>query len=243
MLTRTIRILLDPNAPEGGNGAAPHGDLQRPPVGAPGGATQTIPVSVDEYKRFRETEAALAAARNERQAMLDAAERSRLDAMASEGKSREAMDELRKSYDAKLADATKRHADLEATVSRDRVTASLADALQGRNFVGDTPEAKAGTAAMVRKLLADDFETSRDGSGNLIVRDKTTGRPAADVLKERLDSPQFAIFFAASHGGGSGHSGTTPFAASAQDKERAELFKRFGIDPTHGAGATGLAFQ
>ena len=96
---------------------------------------------------------------------------------------------------------------------------------------------------MVRRLLQDDFETTRDASGALVVREKVSGRPAAEVLRERLDSPQFAIFFAPSSRGGSGTDGTRPPASLqptqpgsldaivADWRNRQTQYQSFGLRP------------
>jgi hypothetical protein len=102
-----------------------------------------------------------------------------------------------------------RYTTLERQIFEERKTSAITEALNGRTFVGSTPEQRSAAAVMVRRLLLDEFETSRDGSGALVVREKGTGRPAADVLPGKLSSAEFAIFFAPSTTGGSGSQGST----------------------------------
>ena len=92
--------------------------------------------------------------------------------------------------------AISRYLQLEQQVYDERRNLVIAEAFQDRVFVGKTPEQQADTTAMLRRLLQDEFETGRDASGTLVVREKMTGRPACDVLREWLDSPQYSIFFA-----------------------------------------------
>ncbi len=67
---------------------------------------------------------------------------------------------------------------------------------------------------MVRRLLEGEVEAIRDDRGKPVIRHKTTLKPASEFLKERLDSPAFAVFFAATHRGGSGTDGARPAAAT-----------------------------
>ena len=147
------------------------------------------------------------------QSALEAKEAERLRALAEKGQIEEALAQQRKAWEQKHAEAVSRYTQLEQQVHAERKNSAIAEAFHGRTFVGETPEQKAATAAMVRRLLQDDFETTRDASGALVVREKVSGRPAAEVLRERLDSPQFAIFFAPSSRGGSGTEGTRPPAS------------------------------
>ena len=96
---------------------------------------------------------------------------------------------------------------------------------------------------MVRRLIQDEFETVRDASGVLVVRDRASGRPAAEAIRERLDSPQYAIFFAPSSRGGSGSDGTRPPASphslqpgslesiASQWRDRQTQYKAIGLHP------------
>ena len=179
-------------------------DLARPPAGAPGGppAPPTIPLTVEEYQRLRSLEEQLEEVRKIQQSALETKEAERLRALAEKGQIEEALAQQRKSWEQKHAEAVARYSQLEQQVHAERKNTAIAEAFHGRTFVGETPEQRAATAAMVRRLLQDDFETTHDASGALVVREKVSGRLATDVLRERLESPQFAIFFAPSSRGG-----------------------------------------
>jgi hypothetical protein len=166
-------------------------------------------LTVEEYQRLRGLEGQIAELQKTRQAEIDAKESGRIKALAEKGEIEKALNEQRKSWEQRHAEASAKYVQLEQQVFSERKSATLAEALSGRNYAGETPEAKAATASMVRRLLDDDFETTRDASGSLVVRQKGTGLPAADVLRARLDSPEFSIFFAPSTRGGSGSQGAT----------------------------------
>ena len=105
-----------------------------------------------------------------------------------------------------------RYSQLESQVHTERKNMAIVEAFHGRSFVGETADQRSATAAMVRRLLQDDFETTRDAGGSLVVREKLTGRPASRRPSRAARSPQFAIFFAPSSRGGSGADGTRPAA-------------------------------
>ncbi len=188
--------------PPGGD----HTEGNAPPPGAGGEApgSSTIPLTVEEYQRLRSLEKQLEEFQKLQQSALEAKEAERLRVLAEKGQIEEALAQQRKTWEQKHAEAVSRYTQLEQQVHAERKNAAIAEAFHGRTFVGETPDQRAATAAMVRRLLQDDFETTRDASGALVVREKVSGRPAAEVLRERLDSPQFAIFFAPSSRGGSG---------------------------------------
>ena len=57
--------------------------------------------------------------------------------------------------------------------------------------------------------------------------DRETRRPAADYLKERLDSPEFAVFFTATHRGGAGSDGTRTQAANGTEDPTSEYMREY----------------
>jgi hypothetical protein len=235
----------------------PHPDFARPPLppsGGPGvaggpalppsgGPAPTIPLTVDEYQRLRSLERQLDEFQKMQQSALEAKEAERLRALAEKGQIEEALAQQRKAWEQRHAEAVSRYSHLEQQIQAERKNTAIAEAFHARSFVGETPEQKAATAAMVRRLLHDDFETTHDASGALVVREKVSGRPAAEVLRERLDSPQFAIFFAPSSRGGSGSDGTRPPAnpqstqpgsldAIVSDwRNRQTQYQSFGLHP------------
>jgi hypothetical protein len=243
----------DPFSPPAGSGSlvsSPaesrgHPDFARPPAGAPGGPppASSVALPVEEYQRLRSLEKQLEEFQKQQQAALEMKETERLRALAEKGQIEEALSQQRKAWEQKHAEALARSAQLEQQIHAERTSAAITEALQGRAFVGDSPEQRAATAAMVRRLLLDEFETVRDSSGALVVREKTTGRPAAEALRERLNSPQFGIFFAPSSRGGSGSEGSwlpansppTPpgsLGAIVTDwRNRQSKYQSFGLHP------------
>jgi hypothetical protein len=135
---------------------------------------------------------------------MEAKEAERLDALAKAGKWEESHEALRKEAENGKREWQSKYEQLDSRVLAKVRDATIAEALNGRSFAGDPVK----TAALVRRLLADEIETSRDAQGNEIVYDRVTRRPAADYLKERLESPDFAIFFTANNRGGAGTDGT-----------------------------------
>jgi hypothetical protein len=203
----------------------------------------TIPLTVEEYQRLRSVEQQLEELRQAQQSALDAKEAERLKVLAEKGQIEEALNQQRTAWEQKHAEALARYSQLEQQVRTERKNAVITEAFQGRSFAGAAPEQKAATAAMVRRLLQDDFETMQDASGALAVREKVSGRPATEVLRERLDSPQFAIFFAPSSRGGSGSDGTrlpanpapsqpgSLEAIAADWRNRQSRYQSFGLHP------------
>lgn len=179
------------------------------PAAAPA-APVTVPLSVDEYQRLRGLETKIAELQASAQAAMDAKEAEKLRALAEKGQVEEALKQQRESWERKHADAVAQYNKLEKQTFSERKNAVIASALSGRQFVGDTPEAQAETANLVRRLIQDDFEVQRDASGELVVRERQTGRPATDVLKEKLSSSTFSIFFAPSGKAGTGDGGSRP---------------------------------
>jgi len=190
----------------------PGADFARQQASAAGTSSipPTVPLTIEEYHRLRSLEKQLEEFQKGQQAALESKEAERLRALAEKGQIEEALDQQRKSWEQKHAEALSRYTQLEQQVHAERKNTAIMEGFHGRSFVGETPEQKAAAAAMVRRLLQDDFETTRDASGALVVREKISGRPAAEVLRERLDSSQFAIFFAPSSRGGAGTDGTRP---------------------------------
>jgi hypothetical protein len=195
--------------------SAPQADFPRQPVVEPSApppppAPPTVPLSAEEYQRLRSLEKQLEEFQKLQQSALEAKEAERLRLLAEKGQIEEALAQQRTAWEQKHAYVLSRYSHLENQVHTERKNMAIVEAFHGRTFVGETAEQRNATAAMVRRLLEDDFETTRDASGTLVVREKLTGRPVADVLRERLDSRQFAIFFAPSSRGGSGADGSRP---------------------------------
>ncbi|QEH38657.1 hypothetical protein OJF2_72630 [Aquisphaera giovannonii] len=213
------------------------------PAAGPQAAPPSIHLSVEEYQRLRTLEQQLDEVRKAQQAAIEAKEAERLRALAEKGQVEEALTQQRKSWEQKHAEATARYSQLEQQVHAERKAAVIAESFEGRSFLGETAEQRAATALMVRRLLQDDFETARDASGALVVRERATGRSASEALRDRLDSPQFAIFFAPSSRGGAGTDGTRPpanpqssqpgslDAIVADWRSRQNQYQSFGLRP------------
>lgn len=201
------------------------------------------PLQGEERQRMRALEAQLRDVQRQQEAALEMKEQERLRALAEKGQIEEALEQQRRSWERKHADAVSRYTLLEQQVFGERKSAAIAEALQGRAFVGESPEQRSAAATMVRRLLQDEFETVREASGALVVRERASGRPASEALRERLDSPQFAIFFTATSRGGAGGDASRPYVAPrgaqpgsleaivGQWKDRQSQYQSFGLHP------------
>lgn len=165
---------------------------------------------MDEYQRFRSLETQLAELSKVQQAALDAKEQERLKAVAEKDGADKALSEQRKTWEAKHAEALAAHTKLESQVYSERIESTVAKAFEAVTFAGDTTEQRAFAAAAVRRELAEELEATRDAAGALHVRQKVTGMAAGDWLKEKLASPRYASFLAASKTGGTGAGGDKP---------------------------------
>lgn len=178
----------------------------------------TVQLSVDEYQRLHTLESELRELRSAQQAALDAKEAERIKALADKGEVDAALESLRRQYDDKVGESRQRYADLERQVADERRNAVVAQALAGRRFVNDHASRQA------IGLLAADVEVSRGTDGRLVDVDRLTKRPAADALKDKLDSPEFAHFFAADAvAGGAAQSGGRNDAAAADTPKPGSL--------------------
>jgi hypothetical protein len=206
----------------------------------------TVPIPAEEYQRLRGLEAQIEELRSAKAAELDAKEADRIRALADRGRIEEALTQQRQSFESKLNESMTRYAELERQVLAERKGSVIAQAFAGRTFVGDTPERQAEAAMQVKALLDARFEAVRDASGSLVVREKATGRPANDVIRETLDSPSFAHFFAPSSRGGAGGDATRSAPGqpppkpgsldyiAAEFKARQARYGAFGLHPIPG---------
>lgn len=199
--------------------------------------------AADDRQRLKALESRLQEFQRQQEATLELKENERLRALAEKGQIEEALDQQRRTWEQKHAEALSRYTVLEQQVFGERKAAAIAEALQGRAFVGESPDQRAAAAAMVRRLLQDEFETVREASGTLTVRERSSGRPAVEALRERLDSPTFAIFFAPTSRGGAGGDASRPYTAPrgaqpgsleaivGQWKDRQNQYQSFGLHP------------
>jgi hypothetical protein len=209
-------------------------------------AAATISLPVEEYQRLKGLEAQVDELRSARTTDLDAKEAERIKSLAERGRIEEALSRQRQALEAKLGESAARFAELERQIFDERKAAVIAQAFAGRSFVGDGPERQAEAAMQVRALLESRFETVRDASGSLVVRDKASGRAAADVIRETLDSASYAHFFAPSSRGGAGGDATRSAPSpkppkpgsldfiAAEFKARQASYGSFGMHPIPG---------
>ncbi len=192
--------------------------LSDPPVGSPSPVAATIPLTVPEYQRLIALEASFAQVKAEQQAALEAKEADKARLLAEKGQVEEGLKLATSQWEAKFRDATKKYEDLETSLLSERLDASLASSFAGRQFAGETPESQSVAASQLRLILKPQFESFRDASGAIVVRDKASLRPAAEVVKEALASPMYAHFFAPTSRGGTGSDGSRPPATQQETK-------------------------
>lgn len=196
-----------------------HPDLQRPPVGAPGGPQQTppvrIPLDFEEYQRLTRLETEYQEMLLQQQQEIEAAEEVRLRTLAEKGNLEEAFNTYRSNYETKLSEWQDLLANRESAwlgAEKDRTISDVMAGITGQ-LVGEDPTV---TAAMVRRLLEGEVEAVMGKDGRPIVRDRERGRPASEYLKERLQAPDFSLFFKARSSGGAGTDGTRSQATPQQ---------------------------
>lgn len=183
----------------------PHPDFQKPPAAA--GESRPAPIYMDPsaYQAMLAERDDLLQFKAGATKRHDELERQRIEAMAKAGQVEEALKETHKQWEAKHRESEQRYQQIETSWLTEKKTAAIAEALNGREFAGEDP---AKTAALVRRLLADEVDAARDSQGNPSVFDRATRSPAAEYLRQRLNSPELAIFFKASNRGGAGSDGT-----------------------------------
>jgi hypothetical protein len=193
-----------------------HPAFQQPPASA--GQPVTIPVTLEEFNRLRSYEPQLAELRAEKQREADARAAAEALATAKAGEYEKALQQQRDHLEAKIKAEEKQRIEFERQVFTERRSSTLSGAMAGREFVSEY------AAAQLRELLTEQFETQRDASGNLVVREKVSGRPAADALKELLDAPSYAHFFKSTGRGGAGTDGARPTSGSATNTDQTDAF-------------------
>ena len=196
-----------PAAPTNGPPPPAHPDLSRPPAEQPRAAAPTIYMTPEQYAAQQAEMSRLQGVEAAVRAQMEAAENARLKALAEKGQIEEAFTQNRKTYEETVAKERAERLQTETAWFAEKTSSAIASALNGRSFAGSDP---AATAALVRRLLEGEIETVRDPQGTPLTRSRADLRPAADYLKARLDSPEFAVFFAPQSRGGSGGDGTRP---------------------------------
>ncbi len=196
------RLRLDPAAEGGGGTTATPTPTPSPTL--PAGA---IVVSADEWNELRGYKTQLAQIQADKARELEAKEQERLKILAEKEGAEKALEAQRTGLESKLTAAEQRAQQIERRMLDANKSAVIAQALAGVTFAGDTAEDQAEAAAQLRLLLERDVEASLDANGNVLVRDRTTGRPADQVLREALAGKKFAHFLARKGGDGTGGGG------------------------------------
>jgi len=230
------------------NPAAPAVDpsFQRPPVGAPGGPPipPTIPLTVDEYQRLRGLESQFAEFQRQQAAALEAEQARQNELLAQKGQIEEAFTSERNSWQAKLQKQQDEFQRLRESYHGEKLGAVLSEATAGCVFAGPDDASRAEAARMLRDILRNELDVAQGPDGSVVVVDKASRRPAAEVLPQRLSDPKLAFFFASrNQGGGSGTDGTRPpanpqqpqpgslDAIAASFRERQGQYPAFGLAP------------
>jgi hypothetical protein len=193
-----VRLYLDPT-PDAGSGAvafAPPGPPAPtplppgPPAPPPPPATK-VELPADEVARLYSVSREFARFQAEREESERKLREEATLAQARKG-------ELEQAFNAMKADHEGRYTALQTAYLASETERTVAAALNGFSF--RSPAAAEQAQAILRGALE-----SRIESGRVVVTDRTTGRPAADVIRERLGSDDFAHFLAPK-----GHAGTIP---------------------------------
>jgi hypothetical protein len=216
-------IHRDP-APEqsgGGNESA------APPTGSPPPGTPApdpkpaeapkIALSVEEYQRLTQSQARLAEIEAEKRQLAEAKEQERLKALAEKGEVEKALTTLRESKEVEIRRANERADALESQILGGEKRTVVTSAMLGTEFVSEA------AASQARMILDARFEATRDAAGNIAVRDKATLRPAGEVIKEWLASPESAHFRKPSTTGGAGSRGGERTTATGAATEPADV--------------------
>lgn len=210
-----MRLLLDPTADAGGGTPAPTPAAPTPtvtPTPTPAPApTQGVTLSAEEYRAFLDKAARLEQVEADKRRAEDEREAARLEKLAADGKSKEALDALRKAKDDELATERASRKSLEDQILQSALSAAVTDAISNQSFVS------VHAAAQVRRELESRLESVRDASGAVVVREKGTHRSVADAGRAWLASDEAAHFLKAGTKGGVSANGTVP-APATDDK-------------------------
>jgi hypothetical protein len=175
---------------------------------APGTTVNVLPeVWVGLNKEVTELRAKEAA----RQAEIDAKAADALREKARAAGLEQQVDELNAAHRQRYEELNSKYQRQEAEILTKALSAEINEALTHVQLVEIPNVDPSIIAAQARKLLIEGVEAIRDGAGNVKVQDKKTMQPAAQWLKERLASPEMAIYIKAQGRGGSG----TGLAAAA----------------------------
>lgn len=198
-----------PDEPNGAPPAPSSGNV--PPQQAPSEPkpepqnVKTINLLPDDYSAIQRELADLRAFQSDTKTKAEAAEAERLKVLAAKGQAEDAMNQLKSAYETKVSTL---QAEKDATDQEwlaEKTASTIAEAMSGLEFAGIDP---AVTAQHVRKLLIGEIEAVMGRDRKPVVRDRQTHQPASEYLKERISSPEFALYLKPSGKGGSGTDGT-----------------------------------
>jgi len=201
--------------------ATPHPDLQRPPV--PAGS---LVMTQEQYNRFlsRDAELTEIEAEVERQEAEARQEEFRRQAGTDP---QAAIDATRDWYEQRLQEQQARADRVESERLNERLTATLAQAIQGVGFAGASEEQRRYAAEDFVANISQHFEARRNpANGEIDIREKVSGRPAIEAIRERLTSPRYAHFLAPTSRGGSGTDGSRSFVLPEQPGQLSDFQKQ-----------------
>lgn len=212
-----MRIHLDPT-PEAGGGApsAPAAPVTPAPVQPQN--PPAVTVTADDYRAFLKTQQELIDLRASQQAAIDAANAKANEAKIKAGQIEEGLKAEQSRYEAKLAEKDAQLAASEGERLNDRFEAVVSQSLSTATYADEF------AAEQVRAIIGPRFEAVRDPSTRkIVVQEKGTFRPAADVIKEWLASPQAHRFLRATNTGGVAVGGNNPSPTGAQGAQPRNL--------------------
>ncbi len=161
-----------------------------------------VELTIEEYQRLTGYVSKYEDSQRQHIEALDAKEREKIKALTDKGEIEKAIEKLNQTHADKLAAETQKYADLERQTFAEKKAAVIAQALAGKTFV--SPAAQKQTL----RLLEDEVEVFRDGSGKLTAVHAITRKDASAHLKELLDSEDYGHQFAATNTtGGAGQQG------------------------------------
>ena len=235
------RILLDPTAPTEGNGTQAAPTPTTPVVLTPAAANASqatpppttpvmIQITTEEYRQSLERDRKLADIEAQRRRDEEAKEAARLKAIAEKGDYERAMTELRTGLEAKAAKEAELRAAAEAKLLDREKDLVIAASLAGTDWRSELAAKDAMT------ILRDRFEAATDSAGNVAVVEKSTRRPAAEVLAQWKVSPAADHFVRPTSQGGAGATGSNnPGSAPAVEdritRQLKEVVKRVNLAP------------
>jgi hypothetical protein len=216
------------------------------PPAEPGKGPQVISVLPDDWKAMHERLAKFEQREAERQREIDTQQKAALEAQAAKDGTQKQFQEYQSAQELRFNEMKGKFDVQEREILTEKLNGVIAEALGGIKLVPAPGVDPSVIYGQVKRLLMDEIEATKDATGRPTVRDKKTFRPALEYLKERLASPEYAIYLAPTTKGGSGTGpaaqnrppGTpAPEAGSLENivnewKTRQNQFQSFGLRPT-----------